>query len=126
MEHPAYRALDIAVALDHPQRSFLNAWSVGSGAVESFLERMNLPVKDASLSAYALSLQLPMEGPLTEGGLKFVLRTSRHWLGCVFQGQRNDMFISLQEDSKLAKVSTVSLDFSTANQPTSAKAPENG
>ena len=49
--------------------------------------------------AHALTLQLPLEGPVRNGGIKLVLRTADEdqWLGCSFQGSRHDFFISLQQ-----------------------------
>ena len=50
------------------------------------------------VAAYALTLQLPLEGSMGKGGVKLVLRTTdQQWLGCSYQGSRHDVFISLQQ-----------------------------
>ena len=68
--------------------------------MESWLEQVAVPGQEAKrgVVAHALTLQLPLEGPLRKGGIKLVLRTSDdQWLGCSFQGSRHDFFISLQQ-----------------------------
>ena len=68
--------------------------------MESPLERLH--VSDGSKPAYALTLQLPLEGSTPIGGIKLVLKTPDRWLGCTFHGARHDMFISLQKARHLS------------------------
>jgi len=70
--------------------------------MESPMERVEIPGEEG-LHAYALTLQLPLEGPVCQGGIKLVLRTQAgQWLACSFQGSHHDIFINLEKVRLLA------------------------
>jgi hypothetical protein len=61
------------------------------------MERIGIPGEEGQ-HAYALTLQLPLEGPICHGGIKLVLRTQGgQWLACSYQGSRHDIFISIEK-----------------------------
>ena len=73
----------------------------GGGAYQTLMKSVASPAYPSrpDIAVHAVTIQLPLEGPLHTGGIAFVLKTGQQqWLACRAEGVlRSDFFVSTQE-----------------------------
>ena len=77
--------------------------AAGGGAHQTAFKRLAAPGYPSrpDIAVHAVTVQLPLQGPLLTGGIAFVLKTGQQqWLACRAEGVlRSDFFISTQQVS---------------------------